>query len=310
MASNITRKLLETVSINYERVMTELLPHWDWPCQCERPGKQLRCLECPGFRILVDEMQNRLSGTPQEAFAQLPPIKRQKPYPNEIQQICIHLFKRGHTLTEIQALTGVANRKTLRAWLVAENLIDTSTRAHEIHRTRCLDLYKQGLKPAEVEDATGVPADLIAHWASQAGVARPNPTFTDEQKTVCIELYLNGLSAKSVEQQTNIPELHIKKWIKESGVRRKRIFGSGRPPTYGKEDKQKAFSLFQAGYTTQQIEEKISVGANTLLRWLKNRCLYLLDNGWTPSQIETQFGVGNRVLRQWWEKVLKDRHLT
>jgi len=307
MASNLTRQLVEQAAVHYERVMAELLPAWDWPCHCVQPGGQLHCLECPGFRLLIEAMQARLSETPQETFVQLPPIKRQRPYSEQVQQDCVELFQRGYTLSKIQALTGVTNRKTLRAWLIERHLIDTSVHAHELQRTRCLELYEQGLKPAEVEDLTGVPADVTAHWATQAGVARPNPTFTAEQQQTCLDLYRSGLSAEAISQQTGLPKDRIKKWIKESGIKRPRISGGGRPPKYSPEQQEEVIALFRAGDSTQQIEEKTGIGANTLIRWLKRHCLQLLDAGVPPQQIEAEFGVGSRVLKKWWTTLLRDR---
>ncbi len=310
MSSNVTRQVLAIASANYEQAMSQLLPSWDWPCSCAQPGEQLKCLQCPGFRLFVEEMQANLSDTPKETFVQVPSMQIKLPYSEEIRQNCIWLYERGHCLTRIQELTGVTNRKIIRNWLVDAGLMIISLPAHEHQRERCLRLYQQGMTPSEVEDITRVPADMTAYWASYADILHPKPVFTDTQKEECLKLYLSGHSAKTVEHQTGVPAHSIKEWVKKAGIKRQRIFGGGKPRTYTEDDKQRALALFQKKYATQQVEEITGFGAGTLRQWLKEHCQHLLDAGWTPAQVEEAFGIGHTVLIQWWGNFLENRNIS
>jgi hypothetical protein len=306
MVSNLARQLLESASARFDRITAALMESWDWPCSCERPGEKVGCIECPGFRLFVEDMQERLSQEQAtNSFMRLSPLILKPSYSNKSRQNCLLLYQRGFNLTTIQRVTGVTDRKIIRQWLVEEGLLSLSLQDHLDQRQKCISLYKQGLKPHEIEDETSVPADAVAYWAKREGILRPKPDYTGGQKQECLGLYFEeNLSYAQVSQRTGVPDYQIKQWIKDSGRSRERIYGGGKPPLYSDHDREECISLFQQGYTTQQVEEMTRISSGTLIPWLKEHCLELLEEGYPREEIEHLTGVGHRVLKKWWKDIM------
>ncbi|HEY9764284.1 MAG TPA: hypothetical protein V6D07_17275 [Trichocoleus sp.] len=304
MSSKLTLALVENAAVRFDQVMTELLETWGWPCECTSPGRLQQCLSCPGFRQLVEDMQQRLAANLEDDLVELAPLVLKPPYSDKVRQDCLLLYKRGANLSTIQRVTGVTNRKVLRAWLVEAELLSRSICDCKHQQQRCLELYQQGLTPSEIEDRTRVHADVISHWAGEAGISRPKNHLTDAQKEAIPQLFYENLSFAKIGRCIDANPHQVKQWAREAGLKRKRIYGGARPPVYSESDKQECLLLLQEGYTTQQIEELTDISANTLLEWFKEFCLHLLQEGRTPTEVEALTGVGFRVLPRWWRTVV------
>lgn len=304
MSSKLTLALVENAAVRFDQVMSELLETWDWPCECTLPGRLPQCLSCPGFRLLIEDMQQQLAANLEGDLVELAPLVLEPPYSDKVRQDCLLLYKRGANLSTIQRLTGVTSRKALRAWLVEAELLSSSTYDYKHQQQRCLELYQQGLTPGEVEDRTRVHANVISHWAGEAGISRPKNHLTDAQKEAIPQLFYQNLSFAKIGRRIGADFYLVKQWAREAGLKRKRVYGGARPPVYSESDKQECLLLLQEGYTTQQIEELTDIGAKTLVEWFKEFCLHLLREGRTPAEVEALTGVGFRVLPKWWRTVV------
>jgi hypothetical protein len=302
MVSTVAQQLLNSASARFDQVTADLMELWEWPCSCDHPGGMVGCMACPGFRLFVEDMQEQLSqGHSTSKFVQLPPLTLEPPYSVESRQNCLLLYRRGFSLTKIQRVTGVANRKIIRRWLIEENLLSLSIEDHQTQRRKCLDLYKKGYKLYEIEDETRVPGDLVSCWAKQDGIKRTHPQYTEAQRQECFRLYFDErLPRFQVSKRTGVSDHQVKQWLEDPNAPRQQNFKRGTPLLYSDHDKKMCNALFQKGYTPRQVEEITGIGIGTLLSWLKEYCLKLLEEGYSREHVEKLSGVGYRVLKRWW----------
>lgn len=252
-------------------VKAKALQTWRSSCDCSDPGKHDDCLQCPAFRALTRQIQGLLTADSTDAMPLLLPPDLADKESLEIQRQCINLYAIGYSLEEIQWMTGLTNLRMMRKWLREAGVMGGTTGIGYPPETKadCLRLYKEGLTPRQIETKTRVPADVIIHWLSYAGLSRPKRHFTDADRQRCLELYLQGHSCKTVEEQTGVPDYMVKKWIKLDGVKRERIFGGGRSDGYPLEFRQECLDLLQQGKTPSQVEKIMGVSADTIRKWKK-----------------------------------------
>jgi transposase-like protein len=268
MASQLIYRVQQAADI-FLKVKSEAQKTWRSPCQCPDPGTQDECLNCPGFRSLVEQMQSMLSPNPMLVMSALLPPERSQPYSDEVKQQCCELYSCGYSLQQIQKMTGVANLKEMRLWLREVGLMKEVNTYPEATKTQCLQLYQSGLVPHQIEEQTGTPADVVKHWVERAGLSRPKPPYSDTEKQLCLDLYLQGKSYKAIESITKVSAQKVRGWVQRSGIKRDRIFGGGRSKVYSPEFRQKCLDLLCQGKTLTQIETMLGVSAKTLRRWVR-----------------------------------------
>ncbi|MEB3213076.1 MAG: helix-turn-helix domain-containing protein, partial [Leptolyngbyaceae bacterium] len=247
----------------------EALKTWRSPCQCPSPGNSEDCLQCPAYRALVRNLQSTLAGNSSDGIPSLLPPELSQADSEKVKNQCLKLYEYGYSLQDIKWITGLSNLKNIRKWLRETGLMGHSQQYSLKDMEHCVDLYKQGLVPWQIEEQTRIPADVVTQWLCDAGKSRSKRQYSDAEKKKCIDLYLQGKSAKTVASTFDIPERTVKQWIREAGAKRPRIFGGGRSPVFSQEFKEKCMELLRQGKTPTQVEKIMGVTADTIRRWRK-----------------------------------------
>jgi len=269
MISQSTLNRLAIARARLAEVKEESIQNWQRLCNCSAPGQNIECLDCPYFRELVKSIQGKLDPNPAKVFTLLLPPEIEYPYSVEVQQQCIEMYVAGYSIQKIKYLTGANNRQMI-AKLVKEAGLSRGTDEYYLEqKPRCIELYEQGLEPREVENETGVPANLVSDWVAAAGKSRPKKYFSEQQKQECLELYKQGEAVQDISKQTGIPKENIKTWVKRAKIHRPRThFGKG-IPIHSPETRDHCRQLLKQGKTPEQIEELVDINADTIRRWRK-----------------------------------------
>ncbi|MBD2124826.1 helix-turn-helix domain-containing protein [Microcoleus sp. ZQ-A2] len=269
MQSRLTINIFEQAVERFTVAEASVLKDWCLPCSCPAPGEESNCEKCPYFRELVKRIQEKLHPAPAEAFPVILPPVIKPPYPSEVRQQCIELYRQQYSLEQIQQLTGVANRQTLRNWIRKAGEFKEAADYSHAERQRYVNLYIEGMSPRQIEASTGVPADLVNEWVNTAGASRPRKYYSDEQKEQALALYKQGLDVKEIELLTGVYARSVQSIAKRANLYRSRKSGGGRPPLHSPEVKQSCQKLLQEGKSPPQIEELLGVSADTVRRWKK-----------------------------------------
>lgn len=244
----------------------EVLKTWQGYCHCPDPGFQLKCQKCPYFIELVLEIQKKLQPEPEKVFPRILPLELEQPYSEELLQQCLELYGQKYSLAQIQRLTGITNRDILRDWLNSNGLLKKSSDYSQAERQPYLALYKEGLTPKQIEDATGVSVELLYDWIRLAGISRGHNSYPQERKEECLSLYVKGFSYWKIEALTGISCATVRYWVKQANLAREPCT-KGRPPKYSPDVKQACLELFAQGKSASQIEEKVNISPPTIRRW-------------------------------------------
>lgn len=269
MSSQLTLKIVEQAASRLAPAEAEVNKNWHSPCHCPEPGEHPDCQNCPYFRELVELIQAKLHPTPAEVFPILLPPEIKPPYPLALKQQCLDMHQRGYSLEKIQRLTGVANRKTLRAWIRQNGSLKTGTQYSSEEKQHCLKLYADGITPQQIEDATGVPTDVIGRWTREAGVSKQHTRYSAEQKQQALELYKQERELQEIEALTGVHPASVQSMAHRANLHRPRRYRGGRPPKHPPQVKQLCQKLLQEGKSPPQIEELLCVSADTVRRWKK-----------------------------------------
>lgn len=270
---NFSKSTLKTFQEAVDRFLiaeAQALETWQGNCHCPDPGLQLKCQKCPYFIELVLEIQQKLQPESEKKFPRILPLELEVPYSEELLQQCLELYSRKYSLAQIQRLTGITNREVLRGWLNSNGLLKKSSDYSQAEKQAYLALYKEGLTPKQIEDATGVSVELIYDWITQVGISQKynNSYYRPEQKEECLSLYVKGSSCGEIEALTEIPRGTVRKWVKEANLEREPR-KTGRPPKYSPEVRQACLELVAQGKSLSQIEEKMNITPGTIRRWLR-----------------------------------------
>ncbi|MEG4132665.1 hypothetical protein QUA41_27640 [Microcoleus sp. Pol11C1] len=272
---NFSQSTLTTFQGAADRFLSaeaQVLKTWQGCSHCPDPGLQLRCQKCPYFIELVLEIQKKVQSEPEQKFPRILPLELEQPYSEELLQQCLELYSQDsqkYSLTEIQRLTGITNRKILKDWLNSKKgLIKKSKDYSQAERQPSLALYQEGLTPKEIEEITGVSVELLYEWIRQAGISRGHSKYPQELKKECLFLYIQGSSCKEIATLTGIPTEAVRCWVKEANLEKQPGKRSG-PPKYPPEVKQACLELFAQGKSASQIEEKFNISATTIRGWLR-----------------------------------------
>lgn len=264
--SQSTLKTFQEAVDRFQIAEAEVLETWQGYCHCPDPGFQLKCQNCPYFIELVLEIQKKLQPEPEKVFPRILPLELEQPYSEELLQQCLELYGRKYSLAQIQRLTGITNRDILRGWLNSNGLLKKSSDYSQAERQPYLALYKEGLTPIQIEDATGVSVELIYDWIKLAGISRGPISYPQERKEECLSLYVEGLSCGKIEAITGISRDTVGYWVKQANLARKPC-KAGRPPKYSPDVKQACLELLAQGKSATQIEEKVNISPATIRRW-------------------------------------------
>ncbi|MGB3494231.1 MAG: hypothetical protein WBA57_15985 [Elainellaceae cyanobacterium] len=261
---------IQQSAAQFEQARSAALEGWQGPCHCPDPGRRERCQSCPAFRLFIRQMQQELSGGDETLIPLLLMPKDHRPDENVLRQQCEELFRCGHSLEDIRWMTGANSLRQIRQWLRQSGLMGGSQDYEEL-RPSCIQRYRDGLEPRQIEKELGVPTDVVGHWVSQIGESRPKRQHTEQEKQRCIDLYLQGNSFKTVEKMTQVPVHTIKKWVKEAKVKRPPLKKkSGRPPVHSLEFRQACLDLLAQGYSMNQVAQLKGVSSKTICNW-KNK---------------------------------------
>lgn len=269
MVSKITLQLFEKAVSRFTVVEAECLKDWQAPCNCPNPGQTNSCLKCPYFKDLVIQIQNKLHQSPTEVFPVILPPEIQPPYSDEVKQQCLEMYTAGYPIEKIKQLTGVTNRKIIRAWIQAQDSLKEPVSDDPELRQYCVDLYAEGMKPKQIEDLTGVSALKVSEWVRTAGRSRQRKIYSDSQKQQSLALYLEGYRLKEIEKITGVHGELIITWAKRANIRRARLHKVGGIPVHSLEVRESCRKLLEEGKNPPQIEERLGVSADTIRKWRK-----------------------------------------
>jgi transposase-like protein len=269
MSSQLTVNIFKQAAERFTAAEAEALKDWRLPCNCQFPGEMSNCQNCPYFRELVQRIQEKLHSAPAEVFPVMLPPEIHPPYPSQVRQQCLELYGQGYSLEKIQQLTGVTNRQTLRCWIRKAGQLKEASDYSMAERQRYVNLYVDGMSPQQIENQTGISADLIREWTRQAGVSRPRTSYSDEQKQQALALYKEGRDVKEIEALTGVCAQSVQSMAKRANLYRPRRYRGGRPRLHSPEVMQSCHQLLQEGKSPPQIEELLGVSADTVRRWRK-----------------------------------------
>lgn len=198
------------------------LSEWRRGCDCIEPGTQLECCDCPYYKKLGLLIQSHVACDTEveQEFATITPLDNEDPYSETTKQQSLQLFELGYSLQDVQYLLNIPNRRVIRKWLrQREKLPGFSSLYPEALKQQCVAKYTKGQAPKQIEDETGVPADVITFWATQAGVRRAGK-YTEEEKQNCLELYQSGKSSNEVSELTGISVRTVRAWLWKADITR------------------------------------------------------------------------------------------
>lgn len=253
------------------KVKAEALKSWRSPCHCPDPGTQEECLQCPAFRVLVQQIQTKLSDDGLAAIPTLLPPDLSQDDTEELQQQCRDLYTYGYSIQQICWMTGITSNQKIRRWLRAAGLIGGTTgKEYSLEmRERCVQLYHSGAALRHIEAQLGVPADVVQYWVRIAKLTRPRRHYTEAERQKCVELYQQGYSYRTVESMTGVSIYAIGCWIKELGIKREKSSSKVEPKVFSPEFRQQCMRLLKEGKTPTQVGVLMSVTADTVRKWRK-----------------------------------------
>jgi transposase-like protein len=248
----------------FEAAQAAVLQEWQLSCGCEAPGLRPECrtcLDCQQLKVLT---QMKLSAIPEAVFPATASPKCTYPHPPAIREEALALYAQGCPLSEIQAKTGVGDRRTLRRWAKAAGLPPRLVIYPAAMRAHCLHLYQSGKRTSKIEALTGVPADTIKSWVHDAGLVR-HPFYSAETKRHCLALYQQGKTPNAIEGLTQVPASRIRQWAASAQISR----SAGRPPQYLVSVRDQCLLLRQEGKDYREIAVLTGVSESTVRKWVK-----------------------------------------
>ncbi|MBW4541362.1 MAG: hypothetical protein KME43_19815 [Myxacorys chilensis ATA2-1-KO14] len=240
------------------------LSEWRRACDCAEPGAHLECRYCPYYKKLGLLLQSQVAceAEAEQEFATIMPLKNEEPESEMTKQQALQLFELGYPIQEVQHLLNIPARRVIRKWLrQREKLPGFSSPYSEDLKRQSVSRYIDGQAPKQIEDETGVPADVIVFWVTQAGVRRTGK-YTEEEKQNCLELYKGGKSSNKVSELTGISAKTVRSWIWRAGITREQ-------KQYSEEEKQNCIDLYLEGKSSNEVSEITGIKAGTIRSWLR-----------------------------------------
>ena len=235
---------------------------WRRACDCSEPGLQMECRDCPYYKKLGLLMQSQVASLAEQEPATIMPLENADPYSEITKQQVQQLFKLQYSIQDIQYLLNIPSRRVIRKWLRAiDTLPGFSSHYPEGLKQQCVTDYANGLSPKQIEDETGVPADVITFWVLQFRVRRQGK-YTDQEKQDCLELYKSGKSSNELHELTGISAVTIRTWIASAGIGR----GQKR---YSEEEKKICIDLYLEGSSSSEVARITGIKGETIRAWLR-----------------------------------------
>lgn len=269
MKSLLTINCFENAANRFIKAEAEVLSESESPCQCSVPGGIRECKNCVYFIELVEEIQHKLAPNPEQVFPQVFVSPCFPPYANTVLQQCLELRMQGYSLTKISRMTGLNDRTFLRKFLKDQGLLKGLADCNESDKQHCIELYKAGKLPLEIEDETGIRADVISIWVGYGKDLKSQVVYTPDQRQICLSLYLKGKSFKEVEKLTGVKSEAIRYWARETDVVRKKGERTVGSFVYPQEVRDACRELWEKRYSAVQIAEMLNIGVTTVKRWKK-----------------------------------------
>lgn len=272
MSSTLTLAVFQQAADHYLEAKQQVGATWQPLCPCTTPGQSRQCLECPGFKGFVSRIQQHIIQTqgietPSFPICTVPVVDA--PYSDTVHHHVLKLYEYGFSIQQIQLLTGVNNKRTIRAWLYQAELLRKQGEYSPEERAWAMELYQQGLTPQEVEEQTRISADAVGKWASESGTSRAKVNYSTEQRQRSLELYAQGASLKEITAETGVHGPTACAWGKAFGIERPKR-RKGRPRVHSDEVRQKCLDLIlKDGKDVVQVEMEMNISASTLRNWLK-----------------------------------------
>jgi transposase-like protein len=245
MPSTLTLTMLQQATARYLTAKQQVSAEWTSPCPCATPGESRQCLECPAFKAFVLRIQQRLiqtGETDDHSFPICTVPNLAAPDSDIVQQQVLSLYQQGFTLLEIQRLTGVRNKRVLRAWLYGAGLLRKQKDYSGAEREQAMALYQEGLTPQQVEEKTSISADAVASWASDGGISRAKVNYSLEQRQRSLELYQQGKTLNDIAAETGVHGPTVCAWGKAMGIKRPKN-RPGRPRVHSDEVRQNCIDM-------------------------------------------------------------------
>lgn len=272
MPSTLTLTMLQQATARYLTAKQQVSAEWTSPCPCATPGESRQCLECPAFKAFVLRIQQRLiqtGETDDHSFPICTVPNLEAPDSDIVQQQVLSLYQQGFTLLEIQRLTGVRNKRVLRAWLYGAGLLRKQKDYSGAEREQAMALYQEGLTPQQVEEKTSISADAVASWASDGGISRAKVNYSLEQRQRSLDLYQQGKTLNDIAAETGVHGPTVCAWGKAMGIKRPKN-RPGRPRVHSDEVRQKCIDMvLKEGKEVAQVEFAMGISAKTLRNWIR-----------------------------------------
>lgn len=272
MKSVLTINCFEDAANRFIKAEAEVLSELKLPCQCSVPGSIRECKNCVYFIELVDKIQHKLAPNPEQVFPQVfvPPCF--PPYSNKLKQQCLELRKQGYSLIKISQMTGVNDQTFLREFFKAQGLLKGLADCNESDKQHCIELYEAGKLPLEIEDETGIRADIVSIWVGYEGDLKSQVIYTPEQRQFCLSLYLEveDRTFKDVEKLTGVNSETIRYWARKAEVVKKAsVNRKGSLPVYPQEVRDACRELWDKKHSAVEIAKMLNIGVTTVKRWKK-----------------------------------------
>lgn len=270
--SKSTINLIEASGTRYLKARDALTDSWQSRCGCQSPGLQSKCLTCPFNIEFVQILQQKLDHSGQSGMAQISPPKQAAPYSEAIRERCLMMYELSYSLTQIQKFTRVESVVVLRRWLKDSGIYKSAGEYSVEQKQQCLELYKAGKTPLEIEEEMRISGYAISQWVCSSEIpTRPRKTqYSEEQTKLAIEMYVEGKSYSQIKAQTGVSPHRVQQLARKQKVQRKEIPKSGRPAVYSPETKRQCLNLIAQGLSLKQVEELIGVGTGSICRWHKD----------------------------------------
>lgn len=273
MSSQQVKNCLENAAERFTKAEKEALQEWDSPCNCPNPGGELECTDCVYCIELIEIIQKKLHPHPESVFPQKVRDPLKAPYSEAVKQQCIKLYKESYSLERISHLIGVLDRGALNNWLKSEGLFKGDRDYSESEKQHCADLYLAGFSPIQIENQTGISADLISNWMRIRGKTKPRTQYSSEQREQSLALYRNGSDLSEIEQTTGVPQGLVRYWAYRARIERSKRFGGGRPRVHPPEIREACRQLLASGASVTQVSQKLGISSATIRQWQKDNFL-------------------------------------
>lgn len=260
-------KLVAQASKKYAHSLQQVQQSWQGICECQEPGLQLKCHDCPYYLEWLSKLQAQLDSNAKYPLPVATP--KSEPWADGLKEICCQMFTHHYSCDQICQLTGIKERGVVSNWLQEAGLLRDINACSPSEQKFCLQLYSEGKTTGEISEIMKVTTKSLTKFANKQGVLRGKRKYLPEQKEKALEMYHEDAPFAEIESITGVPKNIVCDWAKRAKVKRKHRTNQGRKPLYSPEFKQQCFDLLASGKKPSQVGEIMGVSPDTIVKWRK-----------------------------------------